>query len=65
MSTAVNEGLEATVDKLFDKAEGEEAEFQRVFAAAQSGFVNFADVGNVQAWWVGRMLKSACRSKRN
>ncbi|MBS0207987.1 MAG: DUF1800 domain-containing protein [Planctomycetes bacterium] len=58
IAAAVAQGLEATVDALFDRADDEEAEFQQAFAAIESGFVNLSDVGYVQGWWVHRMLRT-------
>jgi uncharacterized protein (DUF1800 family) len=55
---AVAEGLEATVDGLFEPASDEEADYQRTFAALQSGLVDLSDIGYVQGWWVWRMLST-------
>lgn len=56
VAKAVEAGLEATVDSLFDPAADEQAEFDRALQAIQSSFINFEDIGYVQAWWVHRML---------
>jgi uncharacterized protein (DUF1800 family) len=58
VAKAVDEGLEATVDALFDQAADEEAEFQRTLEAVQAGFVNLDDISYVQAWWLYRMLRT-------
>ncbi|HWC91187.1 MAG TPA: DUF1800 domain-containing protein, partial [Pirellulales bacterium] len=58
IAKAVNDGLEATVDGLFDPAADEEAEFARTFEAVQAGFINLDDVSYVQAWWLYRMLRT-------
>jgi uncharacterized protein (DUF1800 family) len=58
IAKAVNDGLETTVDGLFDPAADEEAEFARTFEAVQAGFINLDDVSYVQAWWLYRMLRS-------
>ncbi len=58
VATAVSDGLEATVDAIFDKAEDEEAGFAATFDAIRTSFVNFEDIAYVQAWWVQRMLKT-------
>ena len=57
IAKAVEAGLEATVDELFDQAEDEEAEFQRTFTALD-GFLNLGDISFIQAWWAHRMLHS-------
>ncbi len=58
IEAALDRGLEATVDSLFAEAQDEEAEFQRTFQAIRNGFANFADPGQLQAWWVQRMVKT-------
>ncbi|HEY5311183.1 MAG TPA: DUF1800 domain-containing protein [Pirellulales bacterium] len=58
IAKAVDQGLEATVDGLFDPAADEEAEFERTLAAVQDGFVNFDDISYVQGWWLYRMLRT-------
>ena len=57
IAKAVVVGVEATVDQLFEQVEGEDAEFQRTFAALE-GFLNLGDIGYIQAWWAHRMLHS-------
>jgi hypothetical protein len=55
---AVAQGLEATVEGLFDEADDEEQEFQKTFAAINGRLANFADDDNVRAWWVYRMRRT-------
>ncbi len=55
---AVTEGLEATVEGLFDEAEDEEERFQTTFDAVNQDLVNFADPSQLRGWWVYRMLRT-------
>jgi uncharacterized protein (DUF1800 family) len=55
---AVEQGLEASVDRLFDEAEDQEAEFQGTFNKINDGLINFADPGQLQAWWCYRMART-------
>lgn len=56
IAAAVEKGLEQTVEDLFDAAENEQQEFQKVFDSINGRMANFADPGQCQAWWVHRML---------
>ena len=52
---AVADGLEATVEALFDEAADEEESYQKTFAAVNGRLLNFAEPEPLQAWWVYRM----------
>lgn len=56
---AVEKGLEAAVEDLFDDAETQEAEFQDTFGRISGSFADFADGSQLQAWWCYRMMKTA------
>ncbi len=55
---AVETGLEATVDALFDDAPDEEQEFQRLFTAVAGRLANYANDDAVRAWWIYRMRET-------
>ena len=55
---AVREGLEATVEGLFDEAEEESRAFDRAFEAISGSFADFADIDQLRGWWVHRMVKT-------
>jgi uncharacterized protein (DUF1800 family) len=56
VSTAVQRGLEETIDDLFAEAPDEEQEFTRTFDAIGGKFVNAGDPAICQGWWLYRML---------
>lgn len=58
IDAAVEKGLEAAVEDLFDDAEAQEAEFADTFGRICGTFVDFADAGQLQAWWCYRMMHS-------
>jgi len=53
---AVAEGMEQTVESLFDEATEEEDFYQKTFRAINGPLTNFGDIGAAQAWWVYRMM---------
>jgi hypothetical protein len=53
---ALAEGLEATVESLFDEASDEEEAYQRTFDAINGRLLNLGEIEPAQAWWVYRML---------
>ena len=53
---AVAEGMEQTVESLFDEATEEEGFYQKTFRAINGPLTNFGDIGAEQAWWVYRMM---------
>ena len=53
---AVAEGMEQTVESLFDEATEEEDFYQKTFRAINGPLTNFGDIGAEQAWWVYRMM---------
>ncbi len=59
VDAAVAKGLEATVEDLFDDGAAQESEFQETFKRISGNFADFADIGQLQAWWCYRMMKSA------
>src|SRR5579863_3843455 len=58
IAAAVAKGLEETIDDLFAEPEHEEEGFEYTFNAINGKFVNGADHGVCQAWWIYRMLAS-------
>ena len=58
VSRAVADGLEATVEGLFDEAADEEKEFGRTFEAIAGPFIDFDEVDQLRAWWVYRMVRT-------
>jgi uncharacterized protein (DUF1800 family) len=53
---AVKEGLEATVEALFDEAEDESTAFAQTFEAIAGPLVDFSDVDQLRGWWAYRMM---------
>ena len=53
---AVAEGMEATVESLFDEATDEEDAYQKTFEAINGRLLNFGEIEPEQAWWVYRMM---------
>ena len=53
---AVAEGMEATVENLFDEATDEEDAYQKTFEAINGRLMNFGEIEPEQAWWVYRMM---------
>ncbi|HKI30257.1 MAG TPA: DUF1800 domain-containing protein [Gemmataceae bacterium] len=53
---AVEQGLEGAVKDLFDDGKEQEAQFQETFRRLSGSFVDFSDIGQLQAWWCYRML---------
>jgi len=58
IAEAVEKGLEATVDGLFDGAEEQEAEFRKTFETASSALVDFGDPDQARGWWLYRMTRT-------
>jgi uncharacterized protein (DUF1800 family) len=58
VARAVEQGLETTVKELFDDGKQQETEFQATFRQISGGLVDFGDVGQLQAWWCYRMLRT-------
>ncbi|MGE5192974.1 MAG: DUF1800 domain-containing protein [Deltaproteobacteria bacterium] len=56
VATALEKGLEGTIDDLFAEADDEEQDFRRTFSAINGKLVNAGDPGVCQSWWVYRML---------
>ena len=56
ISHAIEQGLEGTVKDLFDDGKEQEAQFQETFRRLSGSFVDFTDIGQLQAWWCYRML---------
>jgi uncharacterized protein (DUF1800 family) len=56
---AVSEGLEATVEGLFDEAEDESKRFAQTFEAIAGQLVDFSDVDQLRGWWAYRMATTA------
>ncbi|HEV3340893.1 MAG TPA: DUF1800 domain-containing protein [Pirellulales bacterium] len=59
LEQAVEQGLEATVDKLLADDSEQEAGFRQAFDAIAGSLLNVADPSQVQAWWLHRMVKTA------
>jgi Protein of unknown function (DUF1800) len=55
---AVKEGLESTVEGLFDEAEDESKAFAQAFEAIAGGLVDFSEVDQLRGWWAYRMVKT-------
>jgi uncharacterized protein (DUF1800 family) len=55
---AVKQGLDATVEGLFDDNRGQEDEFQQTFRRISGTLVDFADAAQLQAWWCYRMRQT-------
>jgi len=60
IDSAVERGLEATVEQFFDDAEAaaQEAEFRATFEAVNNRLVAFDETEGLQAWWVYRMART-------
>jgi uncharacterized protein (DUF1800 family) len=59
LEQAVEEGLEATVEKLLADDSEQEGAFQQTFDSVAGSLLNVADASQVQAWWLHRMVKTA------
>jgi Protein of unknown function (DUF1800) len=55
---AVKDGLEATVEGLFDEAEDESKLFAQTFEAIAGGLVDFSEIDQLRGWWTYRMVKT-------
>ncbi len=57
---AVKDGVEATVEGLFDEAAAAEEErgFALAFEAIAGSFADFSEADPLRAWWVHRMVKA-------
>ncbi len=55
---AVKEGLEATVEALFEAADDEDRDFARTFEAISGTLEDFEDTDRLRAWWVYRMVRT-------
>lgn len=55
---AVQQGLEATIDGLFDEADDERIGFEQTFQSINGTLANFADSSMLQTWWVHRMTQT-------
>jgi len=55
---ALKDGLEATVERLFDEADDESKEFARTFESIAGTLVDFSDIGELRGWWAYRMVKT-------
>jgi uncharacterized protein (DUF1800 family) len=58
LEQAVDEGLEATVEKLLADDNEQEAAFQQAFDSVAGSLLNVDDPSQVQAWWLHRMVKT-------
>jgi hypothetical protein len=54
----VANGLEATVDDLFDEAPQQKTRFQETFERISGTFTDFGEASALQAWWCYRMMTS-------
>jgi hypothetical protein len=55
---AVAGGLADAVEDLFDDGEAQEAEFAETFQRISGSFADFGNIGELEAWWCYRMMKS-------
>jgi uncharacterized protein (DUF1800 family) len=55
---AVKDGLESTVEGLFDEAEDESRLFAQTFEAIAGDLVDFSEVDQLRGWWAYRMVKT-------
>jgi uncharacterized protein (DUF1800 family) len=53
---AVADGVEATVENLFDEGTDEEDAYRKTFDAINGRILNFGEIEAEQAWWVYRMM---------
>jgi uncharacterized protein (DUF1800 family) len=58
LEKAVKEGLEVTVEGLFDEAEDESKQFDQTFQAIAGSLIDFSDVDQLRGWWAYRMVKT-------
>jgi uncharacterized protein (DUF1800 family) len=58
VAKAVQDGMEVTVEGLFDEAEDESKQFARTFDAIAGKFVDFSEVGQLRGWWAYRMVST-------
>ena len=58
IARAVKDGLEATVEGLFDEAEDESRLFAQTFEAIAGQFADFSEVDQLRGWWAYRMVKT-------
>jgi uncharacterized protein (DUF1800 family) len=58
IARAVEQGLDGTVKELFDDGKQQETQFQETFRQISGALVDFADLGQLQAWWCYRMLRT-------
>jgi uncharacterized protein (DUF1800 family) len=58
IARAVKDGLEATVEGLFDEAEDESRLFAQTFEAIAGQFADFSDADLLRGWWLYRMVKT-------
>ncbi|HWB14552.1 MAG TPA: DUF1800 domain-containing protein [Pirellulales bacterium] len=59
LDQAIEQGLEATVEKLLADDSEQEAAFQQAFDSVAGSLLNVADPFQVQSWWLHRMVKTA------
>jgi hypothetical protein len=55
---AIKDGLEATVEGLFDEAEDESKLFAQTFETIAGGLVDFSEIDQLRGWWAYRMVKT-------
>jgi hypothetical protein len=58
IDAALDKGLEAAVEDLFDEQETQESEFTETFERISGSFIDFADIGQLQTWWCYRMAQT-------
>jgi uncharacterized protein (DUF1800 family) len=58
VAKAVQEGLETTVETLFDEAEDESKQFAQTFDAIAGSLIDFGDIAQLRGWWAYRMVKT-------
>lgn len=58
VALAVEQGLEETIDNLFQEHPGENDEYTALFEQVQGRFLNFGDQNLCRGWWLHRMLNS-------
>ncbi|MDB5390420.1 MAG: hypothetical protein JWM11_6066 [Planctomycetaceae bacterium] len=59
IDSAVQLGLEDTVEQLFRDLPEEQSQYDQLFETLNCQFANFTDTGTSQAWWLHRMLTTA------
>ncbi len=58
IEAAVDQGLEETVEALFDDSADEQAVYQDTFQRISGSFIDFGNAAWLQAWWAYRMVST-------